>query len=77
MLRVHSQGRGPSTSEGRELLSPEVLRGYIARAKEVETYVPEDLTGACWQGFDLRCVLCDCSSCSGLLCLREAGAASL
>ena len=46
VLRVHSEGKGPSRSEdGRELLSPEVLRGYIARAKEIHPFVPEELTG--------------------------------
>ena len=46
MLRVHSEGKAPSRAgDGRELLPPEVLRGYIARAKEVHPFVPEELAG--------------------------------
>ena len=46
VLQVHSQGRGPAEAEGRRLLPPEVLRGYIARAKETQTHVPPELAGA-------------------------------
>ena len=46
VLQVHSEGKAPSrTGDGRELLPPEVLRGYIARAKEVHPFVPEELAG--------------------------------
>ena len=47
MLQVHREGKAPTrSSEGRELLSPEVLRGYIARAKEIHPFVPEELAGS-------------------------------
>lgn len=43
VLSVHREGRAPRP-EGPAPLSPELLRAYIAAAKQHDPYVPESLT---------------------------------
>lgn len=43
VLAVHREGRAPRP-EGPAPLSPELLRAYIAAAKQHEPFVPESLT---------------------------------
>ena len=48
VLSVHKDGRAPPPAEGPPPLSPELLRAYIAAAKQHEPHFPRDrdLTGA-------------------------------
>ncbi len=46
MLTVHREGHAPEPEGGQELLTPELLRGYIAKAKTYEPHIPCDLTGS-------------------------------
>ena len=46
VLNVHKEGRAPATENGQELLSPELLRAYIATAKTYQPHCPRELTGA-------------------------------
>ncbi|KAK9806786.1 hypothetical protein WJX72_002809 [[Myrmecia] bisecta] len=44
VVRVHKEGKAPKRDDGVELLSPDILRKYIAEAKTHNPYIPEDLT---------------------------------
>ena len=47
VVRVHREGKPPGkNSDEQELLSSELLRGYIATAKTHDPVIPESLTGA-------------------------------
>ena len=45
MLTVHKTGRAPTREDGGELLDAATLRGYIARAKQYNPWIPVELTG--------------------------------
>ena len=46
VLSVHKEGHAPAPADGPPPLSPELLRAYIAAAKQHEPHFPRDLTGA-------------------------------
>ena len=46
VLAVHQTGRAPERSEGQELLDAATLRAYIAKAKQYNPFIPEELTGS-------------------------------
>ena len=46
VLSVHKEGRAPQRVGTPDALPPDVLRAYIAAAKQKEPVVPSDLTGA-------------------------------
>ena len=63
VLNVHKEGRAPTQENGQELLTPELLRAYVATAKTYQPTCPRDLTGGfltqappplCW-GSMTRC----------------------
>ncbi len=45
VLSVHQTGRAPERTDAVELLDAATLRSYIAKAKQFNPYIPEDLTG--------------------------------
>ncbi len=45
VLAVHKQGRAPKRVGTPDALPPDILRAYIAAAKQKEPVVPPDLTG--------------------------------
>ena len=45
VLTVHKTGRAPAREDGGELLDAATLRGYIARAKQYNPWIPVELTG--------------------------------
>ena len=45
-MAVHTAGKAPPPEDGLEPLSADLLRAYIARAKQHDPFFPEDLTGA-------------------------------
>ena len=45
VLSVHQTGHAPERSDAVELLDAATLRSYIAKAKQFDPYIPEDLTG--------------------------------
>lgn len=45
VLNVHKEGRAPTQENGQELLTPELLRAYVATAKTYQPTCPRDLTG--------------------------------
>lgn len=45
VLNVHKLGKAPAAENGQELLTPELLRAYIATAKTFQPYCPRELTG--------------------------------
>ena len=45
VLAVHQTGKAPERSEGEELLDAATLRAYIAKAKQYNPFIPEELTG--------------------------------
>ncbi len=46
VMAVHKDGRAPPQEGALEPLSADVLRAYIAHAKQHNPFFPEDLTGA-------------------------------
>ena len=46
VMAVHTAGKAPPPEDGLEPLSADLLRAYIARAKQHDPFFPEDLTGA-------------------------------
>lgn len=46
VLAVHKTGRAPRREGMSDALSPDILRAYIAEAKQHEPTVPAELTGA-------------------------------
>lgn len=44
-MHVHKEGRPPAREDGQNILSPQLLRAYIAEAKSHDPSVPEHLTG--------------------------------
>eukprot|EP00891_Asterochloris_glomerata_P008965 jgi/Astpho2/8965/fgenesh1_pm.00133_%23_19_t len=44
VLTVHKTGRAPTREDGGELLDAATLRGYIARAKQYNPWIPVELT---------------------------------
>ena len=46
VMAVHTAGKAPPPEEGLAPLSADLLRAYIARAKQHDPFFPEDLTGA-------------------------------
>lgn len=45
-MAVHTAGKAPPPEDGLEPLGADLLRAYIARAKQHDPFFPEDLTGA-------------------------------
>ena len=45
VLLVHKEGRAPAAENGQQLLTPELLRGYIATAKTFQPHCPRELAG--------------------------------
>ena len=45
VLSVHKQGRAPKRIDTPDALPPDILRAYIAAAKQKEPVVPPELTG--------------------------------
>jgi len=45
VLNVHKDGHAAAPTEGQAPLSPDLLRAYVAAAKEHDPFFPEDLTG--------------------------------
>ena len=45
VLSVHKAGRAPRREGVADALPPDILRAYIAEAKQHEPYVPAELTG--------------------------------
>lgn len=44
-MAVHRDGRAPPPEDGAEPLGADLLRAYIANAKQHNPFFPEDLTG--------------------------------
>jgi DNA replicative helicase MCM subunit Mcm2 (Cdc46/Mcm family) len=49
VLSVHKEGHAPAPADGPPPLTPELLRAYIAAAKQHDPHFPRDLTGALQQ----------------------------
>lgn len=45
MLSVHQTGHAPERTDTVELLDAATLRSYIAKAKQFNPHIPEELTG--------------------------------
>ena len=45
VLSVHQTGHAPERTDTMHLLDAATLRSYIAKAKQFNPFIPEDLTG--------------------------------
>ena len=52
VLSVHQTGHAPERTDTVELLDAATLRSYIAKAKQFNPHIPEELTGILQTAFD-------------------------
>ena len=52
VLSVHYTGHAPERTDAVELLDAATLRSYIAKAKQFNPHIPEELTGTMQTGID-------------------------
>ena len=67
VLSVHHTGHAPERTDTIQLLDAATLRSYIAKAKQFNPHIPEDLTGTHQTGYmDHSCKPMTCRCCSAL-----------